>query len=62
MFLNVGVQDSESNIVNASAKVVPHVTYNVIAHLFVYWERERDGIFFFCLLVELLANFLQLEV
>jgi len=29
MFLNVGVQDSKSNIVNASAKVVP-MTYNVI--------------------------------
>jgi len=30
MFLNVEVQDSESNIVDASAKVVPHMTYNVI--------------------------------
>jgi len=30
MFLNVGVQDSKSNIVDASTKVVPHVTYNTI--------------------------------
>jgi len=30
MFLNVGVQDSKLNFVNASAKVVPHMTYNVI--------------------------------
>ena len=30
MFLNVGVQDSRSNIVDASTKVVPHMTYNAI--------------------------------
>ena len=32
MFLNVGVQDSksESNIVDASTKVVPHMTNNAI--------------------------------
>jgi len=30
MFLNVGVQDSKSNTVDASAKVVPHMTNNVI--------------------------------
>ena len=30
MFLNVGVEDSKSNIVDASAKVVSHMTYNVI--------------------------------
>ena len=30
MFLNVGVQDSKLNIVDASTEVVPHMTYNVI--------------------------------
>ena len=30
MFLNVGAQDSESNIVDASAMAVPHMTYNFI--------------------------------
>jgi len=30
MFLNVGVQDLKSNSVDVSAKVVPHMTYNVI--------------------------------
>ena len=30
MFLNVGVQDSKSNIVDASTEVVPHMTYNAI--------------------------------
>jgi len=30
MFLNVGVQDSKSNIVDASTTVVPHMIYNAI--------------------------------
>jgi len=30
MFLNVGVQDSKSDIVDASAKVMPHMTCNII--------------------------------
>ena len=30
MFLNVGVQDSKSNIVDTSTQVMPHVTCNIV--------------------------------
>jgi len=48
MFVDVGVQDSKSDIVDASAKVMPHMTYNIFHRASNSRQsREKKAFFLF---------------
>ena len=51
MFLDVGVQDSKSNIVDASAKVMPHMTYNIIVQKYLSILCDDSSILEYCVII-----------